>query len=62
VDELLYDRVKQLKELDNRLERIEKMVGGFGYANVAPIAKALGSLRLDLALMIQQAEQAHADF
>jgi len=60
VDELLYDRVKQLKEIDDRLERIELR---HGLSENTPIgADDLHNLRLDIALMIQKAEQDHTDF
>jgi hypothetical protein len=61
VDELLYDRVKQLKEIDDRLERIELRQGrSIGKHPIG--ADDLHNLRLDIALMIQKAEQDHTDF
>ncbi len=59
MDELLFDRVKQLREIDDRLERL----------TAPPIANTverliihIADLRRDLALMIQHAEEAHAAF
>ena len=60
MDELLYDRVKQLKEIDERVERILKTPNGLW--DWESTKAALGNLRLDLQTMIQQAEADHAAF
>lgn len=55
MDELLFDRVKQLKEIDDHLGRIARMPSD-------KMRLALEYLRYDLALMIAKAEQEHAGF
>lgn len=60
MDELLHDRVKQLKEIDDRLERLIKLKPTAD--KLLRIVTGLNSLRLELALMIAKAEQEHADF
>jgi hypothetical protein len=60
MDELLYDRVKQLKEIDERVERILKTPNGLW--DWESTKAALNNLRLDLQTMIQQAEADHAAF
>lgn len=62
MDELLCDHAQRLKEIDDRLERIERMTDGSGYANVQPINTAVVGLRIDLARWVADAEQAYADF
>lgn len=52
-DELLADRVKQLKDIEERLERIE---------SAPDIVRSIRSLRNDVNLMIQHAEDEHTAF
>lgn len=59
-DELLHDRVTQLKEIDERVERILKTPNGLW--DWESTQAALKNLRLDLQTMIQQAEADHAAF
>ena len=58
-DELLADRVKQLKEIEEWLEQIEKYAprGLDGWT-----LASLRDLRSELKLMIQNAEREHAEF
>jgi hypothetical protein len=58
-DELLYSRVAQLREIEDHLERIERMlrVGSVEMARVK-----LQQLRADVLLAIRQAEREHAEF
>ena len=56
MDELLHNRVKQLKEIEDILERMEKK------SILYSVTADLRSLRADLFMMIQQAEQEHDDF
>ncbi len=55
MDELLYDRVKQLKEIDERLRQM---------LTIKPdqLHKAIRDLRNDVAVMIERAEEEHAAF
>ncbi len=55
MDELLMDRVNQLKEIDDRLERM---------LLVKPdvLHRAIRDLRNEIAVMIQEAKAAHAAF
>lgn len=57
MDELLFSRVKQLREIDERLERIERKVydGKFPHADVV-------QLRRDVQDMISTAEAEHEAF
>ncbi len=55
MDELLYDRVKQLKEIDERLRLMLNIKPDIMHASIR-------DLRNDLALMIQRAEEEHAAF
>ena len=55
MDELLHDRVQQLREIDERLERIERL------PTFDPTGQ-LRSLRLDLARMIAVAEAEYEAF
>jgi hypothetical protein len=57
-DELLFERVKQLREIDDRLERIFRTGGEMS----AKVAHELIVLRRDVADMIRQAEAEHAAF
>jgi hypothetical protein len=58
-DELLFDRVNQLKAIDDRLERIIAKVG-----DIPPdmTRMSLSCLRDELATMIRVAEEEHAAF
>lgn len=58
-DELLYSRVTQLREIEDHLDRIERMlrVGSVEMARVK-----VHQLRSDVLLAIQQAEREHAEF
>ena len=56
MDELLMNRVKQLKEIEERLDRIEAV------CNSNHICKLLNELRRDVYIMVTNAEQEHADF
>lgn len=55
MDELLFERVKQLREIDDRLERMLLVKPDI-------LHRAIRDLRNDLALMIQHAEVEHAKF
>lgn len=55
MDEFLYDRIKQLKDIDDRLHMMQ-------VAKPAAIPEAIRALRSDLVLMIQAAEDAYAAF
>jgi hypothetical protein len=56
MDELLLDRVKQLKEIDDRLERMKYIM------RTDALRKAIVDLRNELGLMIQRAEEEYANF
>jgi hypothetical protein len=58
-DELLHSRVTQLREIEDHLERIERMlrVGSVEMSRVK-----VQQLRADVLLAIQQAEREHAEF
>ena len=58
MDELLQARVKQLREIDDRLDRID-MKGDYDGGKTF---KAIQDLRNDITMMIQQAEAEHAAF
>lgn len=55
MDELLFERIEQLKEIDERLERMLLLNSDF-------LHKAIRDLRNDLALMIRTAQEGHAAF
>jgi predicted nucleic acid-binding OB-fold protein len=57
VDELLDSRVKQLKEIDDRLHRIQKRISSSDFP-----WGAIESLRYDIADMIRVAEEEYAAF
>lgn len=56
MDELLMDRVKQLKEIEERIDRIEIV------CNSNRIRTLLNELRRDVKTMVAVAEQEHAEF
>lgn len=58
IDELLFDRVKQLREIDERLERMLLV----GFAQPYLVRRAILDLRNDIRSMILVAEKQHADF
>lgn len=58
MDELLFERVTQLEEIDESLERILKTPNG----NCDATTWAIGRLRLDIALMIRNAKEEYAAF
>ena len=60
MDELLFDRVQQLNTIEERLERIEQLARNVG-AKVTAV-KMLNELRRDVYIMVQKAEQEHAEF
>ena len=60
MDELLFDRVSQLKAIEERIERIEQLARNGG-ARVTAI-KMLNELRRDVYIMVAKAEQEHAEF
>lgn len=65
LDELLQSRVNQLRDIDDRLERIQKTLLGLGkpvFVILNDTAKNIASLRADILLAIQQAEREHAEF
>lgn len=57
MDELLYERVKQLKEIDDRLTMINVR-----HSKKCAAWAELNQLRYDLADMIRKAEEEHAAF
>lgn len=61
-DTLLLARVKQLKEIDEALERVERIPGHADVKHLEAIGKELARVRLDLAAMIAKAEQEYRDF
>jgi hypothetical protein len=56
MDELLYSRVKQLKEIEDRLDAIQRK------SKVGSVTDDVCQLRFDVIDMIAVAEQEHADF
>ena len=58
-DELLMSRVTQLREIDDRLERIEIILE---HGKTRDLYTALKTLRADIILAIQQAEREHTEF
>jgi hypothetical protein len=61
-EELLEARVKQLKEIDERLERIDNLEAHDDVRLLEALDKEIRSLRLDLGFMIQTAEHEAARF
>jgi hypothetical protein len=57
VDELLFERVKQLRAIDERLDDAQKLMN----KDIMPKTVIFG-LRNDLADMIREAERQHAEF
>lgn len=60
MDELLDSRVKQLREIDDRLERILKTPNGLW--DWESTKQAIVSLRRDVSLMISRAEEEYRAF
>lgn len=62
MDELLAERVKQLREIDDRLERISKRLSRSAALIAQDAEHDVQQLRNDLAAMILEAERQHAEF
>ncbi len=61
MDELLFERVTQLEEIDERLERILNPPPGSLWDSTF-LVRSITDLRQDIALMIRNAKEEHAAF
>ena len=60
-DALLADRVKQLKEIEDRLDQLVRQTSQ-GQRTLMSVITAMAALRNDVKLMIADAEREHAEF